>query len=468
MINKIKYFLRVKHLIGDEEIQGTLPSSKFAYQLYNSFAWPAAVEGWFIYLISSIDLIMIGSLGADAIAATGIIGQPRMIFLSASRSLGVSVTALVARRKGEGNIIDLNKCLKQSLLFIFLFSIVSLLLSFKYIEDILYFAGAQMEYIAMATDYARIVVIAACFTAMAVVVNSAHIGVGNTKIVLWSNITGNLVNILFNFFLIYGIGFFPRLGIVGAGISTLFGSITTFLITIISVCNRRNELSILGKKGWIFEKKTMEPLTIIGSNVFAENIFERIGMFLYSKMVAELGTIAFATHHICMNLCDMFYCFGQGMSKASSALAGQKLGEKRKDLAIIYGKIGQRLGLMASSIAFLIFFMGRKWLMMLYSRDPQVIALGANILIIIAICSFVQTQGLIYSGVLRGAGDTRYVAIYSLIIIAILRPIQTWILCFPLGLGLYGAWIALITDQTLRMFFASKRFYSKKWMGVNL
>ncbi|WP_161793673.1 MATE family efflux transporter [Clostridium aceticum] len=464
----MKPFLKINYLARNEGIQGTLPSNKFAYRLYTSLAWPAALEGMLIYLISSIDLMMVGSLGADAIAATGIMTQPRLIFLSISRSLGVSVTALVARRKGEGSTVDLNKCLKQSLLLICILSTVSLFFSLKYIEDILYFSGAQAGYMGMAVAYGKTVIIAGFFTSIAVVVNSAHIGVGNTKIVLWSNIAGNLVNMILNFFLIYGIGFFPRLGIVGAGIATLVGSITTFFITILSVCYRERELFILGKESWIFEKKTIQSLIKVGSNVFAENSFERVGMFLYSRMVAQLGTVAFATHHICMNLCDIFYCFGQGMSKASSALAGQKLGEKRKDLAVIYGKIGQRLGLMAAFIAFIIFFVGRRWLMMLYSRDLEVIALGADILIIVAICCFTQTQALIYSGVLRGAGDTRYIALYSLAIIAVFRPVLTWMLCFPLGFGLYGAWMALMLDQALRMFFASKRFYSKKWMAVEL
>ena len=111
---------------------------------------------------------------------------------------------------------------------------------------------------------------------------------------------------------------------------------------------------------------------------------------------------------------------------------------------------------------------GRHILIDIYTDDTEVIKLGSNIIIILAIASFPQAIQLVCSGVLKGAGDSFYVMIYSLFVIAIFRPILTYVLCFKFNMGLYGAWIAVMTDQSLRMLFAYTRFMSGKWMHIKI
>jgi putative MATE family efflux protein len=465
MVQKI---FGLKSLTKGIELQGELPGEKSLYQMFFGIAWPAALEGLLIMMISSVDLIMVGALGTDAVAAVGITSQPRMIILCFSRSLAVAITALTARRKGEGKTGELNHCLKQGFLLTSLLCVVILLLSVIFLEEILWAAGAHREYMELAVDYGRYNMLAIFFTGLSVGINAAQTGVGNTRIILLANVSGNAVNTVLNLFLIYGFLFFPKMGVSGAGLATLIGSAVSFGISLWSVMKKDGELYLGGWQGWKPDSRIMKSYLKVGSSAFAEQIFERIGMFLYSYMVAGLGTVAFATHYICMNLCDVYYSFSQGMSKASSAMTGQKLGEGRKDLAFVSAKAGRRGGLILDAAAFCIYLFGRHLLMFLYSRDAQVIGLGGNILIFVAACVFLQTQSMIYAGVLRGAGDTRYVAAYSFWDIAILRPVITYVLCFPLGLGIYGAWISLVMDQFLRTFFSTKRFYSKKWMEIQL
>ncbi|MGN0711581.1 MAG: MATE family efflux transporter [Anaerovoracaceae bacterium] len=425
------------------------------------------MEGLLIMLISSVDLVLVGGLGTAAVAAVGITSQPRMLILCFSRSLAVSITAIIARRKGEGQSSQLNSCLKQGILINTVLSVVLLFFSLTFIEQIVFLAGAEEEYASAAVSYGIYNMIAIFFTALSIGINAAQTGVGNTKIILYANVAGNIVNMIFDFLLIYGIGFFPEMGVKGAGLATLLGSIVSFFISLMSVSGN-GELSIRGKYGWKLDMDIAKNYGVVGSSAFAEQIFERIGMFLYSYMVAKLGTVAFAAHYICMNLCDVYYSFGQGMSKASSALSGQKLGEGRTDLAYICARAGRRAGFMLDICAFCIYFFGRYGCMMLFSRDSQVIDLGADLLIFVAFCVFAQTQSMIYAGVLRGVGDVAYVAKYSFWDIAVFRPVLTYLLCFPLGFGIYGAWIALLADQCIRTVFSTKRFYGKKWMHIKL
>lgn len=449
-------------------VEGSLPDTKTVYKSFYDIAWPAAMEGLLLMTISSVDLAMVGHLGKESVAAVGIVSQPRMLILCFVRSLAVAITAVVARRKGEGDHAQLKVCLKQGFLLTLLISLALFLISWTFLDPILRTAGAKKEYLDLAIAYGRYNMIAIFFMGLAVGINAAHTGVGNTKIIMYANVIGNIINMIFNFLLIYGIGIFPKMGVAGAGIATMIGSMVAFGITFFSVMDRDSLLSLRGKDGWYLQKTILRSYAKIGGSAFAEQIFERIGMFSYSFMVAQLGTAAFAAHYICMNLCDIYYSFGMGMSRASSAIAGQKLGAGRKDLAYICSRAGRRAGVILDIIAFAAYFLGRGLLMRLFTNDAQVIVLGMDILIFVAVCCFIQTQSMVYAGVLRGAGDTAYVARYSFWDIAVFRPIFTYLLCFPMGLGIYGAWIALISDQSIRAFFASKRFYSKKWMNIKI
>mgnify|MGYP002708087591 FL=1 len=92
------------------------------------------------------------------------------------------------------------------------------------------------------------------------------------------------------------------------------------------------------------DRKTLKDLLNISSSSFAEQVFLRIGFFAYSKTIATLGMVAFATHNVCMNLLTISFAFGDGLSVATSSLVGQSLGAKRKDMALIYSKVTQHIG----------------------------------------------------------------------------------------------------------------------------
>ena len=80
-----------------------------------------------------------------------------------------------------------------------------------------------------------------------------------------------------------------------------------------------------------------------------------------------------------------------------------------------------------------------------------------------AIAAFPQALQQVYSGVLKGAGDTYYIMKYSLVSVAIIRPIITYLLCITLGLGLLGAWLSLCFDQSLRLCCSYLRFIRGAW-----
>ena len=104
----------------------------------------------------------------------------------------------------------------------------------------------------------------------------------------------------------------------------------------------------------------------------------------------------------------------------------------------------------------------------MYTTDPMIIQNGTPLLYITALVTFAQMPQVVYSGALRGAGDTRYVAIVSMISIMLIRPTLSYLLCYPLGFGLIGAWFGILLDQFMRLFATMPRFASGKWTKIKL
>jgi len=97
-----------------------------------------------------------------------------------------------------------------------------------------------------------------------------------------------------------------------------------------------------------------------------------------------------------------------------------------------------------------------------------IFSLNTGITAVTALGTHFQTSQVVLSGCLRGAGDTSFVAITSFISVAVIRPTLTWLLCYPLGFGLHGAWITLLLDQFFRMATSMKRFSGGKWTTIKL
>ena len=468
MFQLLKKLFWVEYMLNPEQVLGDIPTTKEVYKTSFNISWPCALETVLVSLVGSIDIMMVGGLGAHAIAAVGLTNQPKFILLAMIFSLNVGVTAIVARRKGEQDYYGANSCLRQSIVLSLRISMIMAFLGYFFAYEILEFAGAGDDVILESVAYYKILMVSIVFTSLSLTINAAQRGVGNTRISMKTNVTANIFNLIFNYLLINGIWIFPRLEVRGAAIATTIGSIVGCLMSIFSLYYNTNFLEMKAKASWKFDKKTMKAFLNISGSSVVEQVFMRIGFFSFAKIVAALGTIAFATHQICMNIINLSFCFGDGLGVAASSLVGQNLGAKRPDKAIIYGKTGQRMSFIVSTALFLFFFFGRRFLITLFNSEEHIVSLGAMIMIIIAFTTHVQTSQTVYLGCLRGAGDTKFVALISFISVAAVRPILAWILCFPMNMGLMGAWVALFADQTIRYILSKMRFNSGYWTKIEI
>lgn len=468
MLRILERFFSTEYMIKHEQRMGDIPTSKEVYKTAVEMAWPSALEAVLVQLIASVDLIMVGGLGPVAIAAVGLTNQPKFILLAVVLSLNIGVTAVIARRRGEKDRIGANRTLRQAILICVILAFFLSILGFCFARPLLLFAGAKSDVIKSAVIYFRIICIGNFFTSISLTINAAQRGIGNTKISMKTNIVANIVNLILNYLLIQGNLGFPALGVEGAAIATAIGNFVALVMSVKSITYAHGFLDISTRESWKLDKKTVLNIFNISSSALIEQIFMRVGFFMTTKLIADLGTVAFATHQICMNILHISFAFGDGLGIAASALIGQSLGAKRQDMAIIYGKTLQKISMSVGFVFVVVFIVGRNFFVSLFSTDPSIVAMGAQILIIVALTSPIQTSQVVVTGCLRGAGDTKFVAITSFISIGIVRPLSTWLFCYPLGLGVFGAWVAFGTDQTLRLIINWSRFLKGEWTKIKV
>jgi len=455
-------------MIKDSMIAGEIPSTRDMYRRTLQMAIPATTETTLVGLMGIVDTIMVGTISAAAIAAVGITNQPRFLVISVIAALNIGVTAIVARRKGEGDIASARSSLKQAIQLSFVFSLIISSLAYVFAFELLSFAGANSDIIDDSVMFFRTTLMGIPLAALGMTIVAAQRGAGNTRISMWINVVGNVVKITFNFLLIGGRLGFPQLGIRGAAIATIIGYSVAFIMSVYSVSGKSSELNILSMKGWKFDKNTLRGFANVGSGALAEQLFMRFGFFMFVRIVAGLGTMALIVQQITMNIVMLSFCFAEGLGISSSALVGQSLGAKRPDMAMVYGKVCQRIALTLSTIMSFVFIFGRRGLVGLFTSETDIIAAAAPLILIVAVLTYAQMSQFVISGALRGAGDAKYVAFITMITIGILRPGLAWLFAYPMGLGLVGVWLAFLSDQAVRLVLNYIRFSTGKWMHIRL
>lgn len=433
-------------------------------------AWPSVLESFFVALAGMVDSLMVSTIGAYAVAAVGLTTQPKFIGLALFIAVNVAVSAIVARRKGQQDQKGANETLVAALAFVMVMGIVVSATCVAFADPIIRLCGSGEDTHKSAVAYFRIIMGGMMFNIISLVINAAQRGAGNTKIAMKTNVTANVLNMIGNYLLIGGNLGFPALGIYGAAIATVLGTVVACGMSIRSLFKKDGFVSIF----YMMQKKIsprIESLTNIfhiGSNIFLEQILLRIGFMSTAVMTAKLGTDVFAAHQVGMNVMSLSFSFGDGMQVAAVALIGRSLGEERPDMARLYGFICQRIGNAISLILAVLYLLGGEAFFGLYFKEPHIVEIGVQIMQIIVVVVMLQISQVIYMGCLRGAGDVKFTTMVSTFSVTFVRTFSSYLLCYPLGLGVIGIWLGVVCDQLTRFLLTRWRFRSGVWTKVRI
>lgn len=464
---------------SDLKVKKSLPEGVKSSELYQDvirIAWPSFVELLLTQLASMVDLMMVGSIGgktnpsmgAQALSAVGLTTQPKFLLMAAFIAMNTGVTALVARYKGTGDKEQANLVVRQGLLFTFIATIFLSILGIIFARPMVLFMGSTEEIVTeWGTQYLQIQMAGFLTMALTSTITASLRAVGDSRTCMIYNLIANGVNVIFNWLLIYGNLGFPKMGVAGASLATVIGQLVAFIIALTVLLRGNGFLKLEVKLGFYPHKLTLQNMLNIGLPAMIEQLLMRTGIIIFTRTVASLGTTAYATHQICMNIVSLSFMTGQAFAVSATTLVGQSLGRRRPDMAEAYCSKARTTGLISALVFMLIFAVFGREIVSLYNSDPSIIETGAKIMLFVAFLQPFQTSQFIIAGGLRGAGDTKTTALITFLTVLLLRP-GLAILLVNAGLGLYGAWIAFVSDQLTRSFLVLTRYNSGKWKLIKI
>lgn len=439
-------------------------------------AWPIFLENLLMTLVSYADTAMVGSLGAYATASVSISNSVVFLLNGVILSLGVGITALISQSIGADDVQLTKKLTRHAVLILIFIGIpIALILGICH-RTIPEWMGAEADIIDYAASYNKIVAPGRFFSIASMLIFSAVRGCGDTKTPLRINIGVNLLNVIGNFFLIYetrevelfgktftifGAGW----GVDGAAAATAFSMAVGGTAAILLLFLKKSSpMHITLRESYRPDFDIVKKIFKISIPAMMERICMSGAGVVISRSIATLGTVTIAANTVYTTAESISFMPGFAFAAASTTLVGQSIGADKKDLAERYMK-----SCVTTSVVFMtfmgvmLFFFGR-YVVLMFSQDPDVLILATECLRIAAILQPAQTGAMVFAGGLRGAGDTFWPMLITAFGMWLFRALLGAIICIRvLHLGLPAAVWCMVLESYIRFLLFWLRTRTGKW-----
>lgn len=413
---------------------------------------PSFFETLFTAIANMIDSKMVSAMGVTAIAAVSVTNPPRLFILSVFIALNTVITSLVAKCVGEDDQDTANRYFDSVLKIVIVLSIGLSILSVALARPIMFAFSHQMDTLDASIAYFRIVMGGMLFNTIFMTINAAFRGCGHTRLTFTSNVIACIVNIIFNYLLIEGHMGFPALGIKGAAIATVAGTVAALIFIIYKAFNKEIFVNLpycIRQKYKITMAGTQEIREMAASTV-TDGIIMRISILLIGGVVARIGSFQMAVYSVGMHLMTVNQALGTGLQTSAVALIGRSYGAKDKALMDQYKKYIIRLGFVSAAALGVLIILSGRWFYAFFSDDPEFISMGATSCLFIGAITLSQTLKFAYAGCLQGVGAMKEVMKASIFSFSLVNLGVLALCVFVLKMGIWGAWTGSLSAQTIQ------------------
>jgi putative MATE family efflux protein len=341
------------------------------------------------------------------------------------------------------------------------------LVGFIFTRPIIAWFGGEPDVIEQGTLYLRTIAPGFIFFSVLLIGNAALRGAGDTRTPFLVMIAVNVVNIGVAWSLTQGVAGLPRLGVVGSGLGAASGQTIGGVIVLALLVRGRAGLHV-GLSVPCPDWRRIKRILNIGVPAGAEQIFFQLAMVTLTTILTQFGAAAYAAHLVAWRIAQISFLPGWGFSVAASTLVGQELGAKQPQRARESGYVSFRGALLIMVVMGAVMFVFDRALIRIFIDDPAVIAQGIPVVQIAALIQPLMAASFVFSGGLRGAGDTRTTLLITAFSVWGLRLVITYLLGQMLGLALIGTWIAIAIDFGFRAFMFWRRFRSGRWQSIRV
>ena len=418
-------------------------------------------------IVGLVDNLMVGQLGAAELAAVSLGNSFFFVAMSIGIGFSTAITPLVAEADSEHNFAKGKSAFKHgfvlcSILAIVLFALILLA------KPLMYMMNQPQEVVVLALPYLDIIAISLVPLIIFQALKQFSDGMSLTKFPMYATVTANVINVFFNYVLIFGVWGFPKMGVVGAGIGTL---IARFVMIILMwyFLNRLEKTKAYVKdlKLFVLEYSMLKKINSLGLPSALQMFFE-VGLFTAAIWLSgTLGKNPQAANQIALNLSSMTFMIATGLSVTAMIRVGNQKGLKRP---VELRRIATSIFIMGLALAILfalIFLIFNNVLPTFYldlndlthiADNQNVVEIASSLLIIAALFQISDSTQVVFLGALRGLQDVK--------IPTLITFFAYWIIGFPVSYflgdaskyGSSGIWIGLLAGLTASSIFLYIRF----------
>jgi MATE family multidrug resistance protein len=430
-------------------------------------ALPAMGEQLLSMMVGIVDTFLVGHLGAAPLAAVGLANQWVMLATTLFASIATGSTALIARFIGARKPEDADQVLRQSILLGALIGVIATVFGVSLARPAVMLLGAPSDVIELSSDYLRVVSTILFFSTLMFIGNASLRGAGDTRTPLYVMMVVNALNIAVAWTAINGPFGLPKLGVVGSALGAATGRFVGGILVI--------AILIRGRAGIRLRLRHLRPdgdmirrILRVGLPTGVEQILFRSGQMLFARILAELGTVAYAANQVAINGWSLSFMPGFGFALAATTLVGQGLGAEDPDAAQDRGYSAFRMGAGLMSLVGLAFLFFPSQIVGFFTSEPEVIAVGTLPLQVVGVIQPILAASMVFSGALRGAGDTRFPMVVTAAAIWLVRLPLAYLFALVLDGGLLGAWAAMALDMVMRGVLNFLRFRAGRWKTLQV
>ena len=427
-----------------------------------------------ITLMQFTDRIFLANYSVEAITAALPAGILSFTLISFFMGVAGYTNSFVAQYAGAQALDRVGAAIWQAIYFS-LFAACFLALFYFLSHQLFDLIGHSADVRTLEIAYFNILTLGAGLVVLSSALSCFYTGRGLTWTVMWVHLAGAVLNIPLDYCLINGVGPFPVLGIVGAAIATVAASALINLIFILLVFNRQNRKTFGTWKSWPFDRDLFGRLMRYGLPSGGQFFLEIFGFAFFIQMLGRLGNLELAATNIVLSIESLAFLPIFGFHIGTSTLVGQAVGRGQPEDAV-YATISSlhiAIAYMCVMAAIFVFF--PEPLLGLFrnnSVDPilsgQIMDMGVILLRFVAVFCLFDAMNLIFSGTLKGAGDTQFImwTIAALSCGVMIIPVYLAVEIFKAGI--YTAWVLVtLYIATLGIAFYL-RYRHGKWKQMRI
>lgn len=423
---------------------------------------PAMIENILQTVVGFVDTLFVARLGLTEVTAVGVANAVLAVYMAIFLAIGVGASSLIARGLGAGDKEKGKAIAKQATLLAMIVGAIFGLITLVFSESLLLLLGAEQQVITEGAVYLRIVGGSSVFISLMLIFGSILRASGDTQTPMNVGWVMNIFHIGLDYVLIFGVGSWEGLGVAGAAWATVIARIFGTLALYSYIRKSDVSFSLFDS---IDSKSLIKPILKLSTPAAIERLIMRLGQVLYFGLIVYIGTKTFAAHTIAGNIETFSYMPGYGLAVAATTLVGLHIGAGKLKDAYHYGLLTTVIAVIFMSIIGVVMFFSAPWMASWFTNDMEAIRMITVALRIDAFAQPALAIGLVLTGALQGAGDTKSPLYSTAIGMWLIRIVGIYILGLHLKMGIAGIWLAIALDILIRAIFLSCK-YRKLFRGL--